>query len=99
MVNETFFNATDIIEGINHGLVDSVSPLVSIFKVVGIALLVYVIFLIIQALFKWRAASKIVKISKNVERIDGKLDILIGKIDNLSLTNKKEENVKKRKKK
>ena len=55
---------------------DKLSPLVTIFKAVGIAILVYIIFLIIRALFKWKSAIDIGKISKNVEEINDKLDIL-----------------------
>lgn len=58
---------------------DKLSPLVTIFKAVGIAILIYLIFLIIRALFRWKSAIDIGKIAKNVEEINKKLDLLLEK--------------------
>jgi len=83
-------------------LLDKISPLVTVFKVVGIALLIYIIFLIIKALFRWRTMSKIGKISKNVEQINEKLDLLIKKYkpeEHKEEKKKKEEQEEKKKEK
>lgn len=75
-------NTSEIGEGIVGELLppilDKISPLITIFKAVGIAVLVYIIFLIIKAFLGWRTASKIRKIDKNVEQINRKLDVLVG---------------------
>jgi len=70
-------NMSELSSEVTKQVVSSISPLVTIFKVVGIAVLVYVIFLILKILFRWRTMSKIGKISRNVEQINEKLDILI----------------------
>ena len=78
---------------------DKLSPLVTIFKAVGIAILVYIIFLIIRALFRWKSAIDIGKIAKNVEEINDKLDLLLGK-KRIEIKEEKEktEKIKKEKK-
>lgn len=79
---------------------DKLSPLVTIFKAVGIAILVYIIFLIIRALFRWKSAIDIGKIAKNVEEINEKLDLLLSKRSaKIELKNEKTEKIKKEKKK
>lgn len=70
-------NMSEIKEAIIGSLTSSISPLVTIFEIVGVAILVYVLFLIVKALFRWRTMSKISRISKNVRQINQKLDILI----------------------
>ncbi len=77
-------NMTEIVGGLNKALMDSISPLVTIFKIVGIALLIYIIFLIIRAFFNWKTIAKISKLAKNVEEINKKMDILIEKIDGMN---------------
>lgn len=70
-------NMTQLSNDVSERLLTSISPLVTIFKAVGIALLIYVIFLLLKALFRWRTMSKIGKISKNVQQINDKLDVFI----------------------
>ena len=76
---EPIINTTEFIKGISPAILDKLSPLITIFKAVGIALLIYIIFLILKALFSWRASHRIKKIAKNVEEINEKMDVLIGK--------------------
>jgi len=76
---EPMLNMSEIIEGLSPMLSDKLSPLITIFKAVGIVLLVYIIFLILKALFSWRASHRLKIIAKNVEEINEKLDILIKK--------------------
>lgn len=84
-------NMSELSSGIAEKLVASVSPLVTIFKVVGAAVLVYIIFLIIKALFRWRTMSKVGKISKNVVQINDKLDVLIRKLEVRPVAGKKDK--------
>ena len=72
-------NATDLLNNLESSILDKLAPLMTIFKAVGIAILVYVLFLIIRALFKWRTMHKVVKIAKSVEEISQKLDIISAK--------------------
>lgn len=94
MVNEVL-NASDVAsnlwESMKPLLLDKVSPLVTIFKAVGIAILIYVAFLIIRALFRWKSTVNIGKISKNVQDINNKLDLLIGKNKKEIIKKKKRE--------
>lgn len=76
---EQILNMSEIIEGLTPMLSDKLSPLVTIFKAVGIALLIYIIFLILKALFSWRASHRLKVIARNVEEINEKLDVLIKK--------------------
>lgn len=91
-------NTSEIGEGIVGELLppilDKISPLITIFKAVGIAVFVYIIFLIIKAFLGWRTASKIRKIDKNVAEINKKLDLLVKKKSEL---HDKERTEKKRK--
>ena len=76
---DAIINTTELIKGISPMLSDKLSPLVTIFKAVGIALLIYIIFLILKALFSWRASHRLKIIAKNVEEINEKMDVLIKK--------------------
>jgi len=68
-----------VVKQILPSITDSLSPLIFIFKAVGIALLIYILFLILKALFSWRSAHRLKKIVKNLEKINDKLDIIISK--------------------
>lgn len=70
---------TNILASLPPELLQSASSLMNIFKAIGIAFLVYIIFLIISLLFKWRESSKLKKIANNVEEINKKMDILVKK--------------------
>ena len=86
--------SSEIWQALGVVFADKLSPLIIIFKAVGIAILVYIIFLIIRALFRWKSTLDIGKIAKNVEEINEKLDILTkGK------STEKTEKIKKEKKK
>ena len=74
---EELVNITEITDSLNRTLLNSIEPLISIFKIVGIALLVYIVFLLLKAIFRWRTMYKIVKIAKNLEEINKKMDVLI----------------------
>ena len=74
---EPIINATEFIAGLSPALLDKLSPIFTIFKAIGIILLIYIIFLIIRAIFRWKTSFDISRISRNVEEINNKLDILI----------------------
>lgn len=72
-------NTTELTQQLSVYILDKLSPLITIFKVVGIVILIYIIFLIVRAWFRWKTAYNIGEISRNVEQINEKLDILVGK--------------------
>jgi len=76
---EPILNMSEFIEGLSPMISDKFSSLITIFKAVGIVLLIYIIFLILKALFSWRAAHRLKIIARNVEEINEKLDVLIKK--------------------
>lgn len=55
------------------------SALIQISKAVGIAVLVYIIFLIIKTLLQIGYNRKLKSLANNVEEINQKMDILVGK--------------------
>ncbi len=95
---DEILNMTQLTDSLNQTLLSSIEPLVAIFQIVGIALLVYVIFLIVKALFRWKTMSRIVKMSKAVGEINHKMDILIEKLDGTSVKPKENKKEKKKKK-
>ena len=61
------------------GGIPGISGLVTIGKAVGIAVLVYIIFLIIRSITQILYSRRFGKLTKNVEEINHKMDILISK--------------------
>ncbi len=101
---EPILNSSIINQEVIPAILDKFSPVVTIFKAVGVIILVYILFLILKTLLSWRASHRIGKIEKNVEEINEKLSVLIAKlepktIDKKESTSKNEENklVKKKK--
>lgn len=77
---DEILNMSEVTDSLNQTLLEAVEPLVAILQIVGIALLVYIVFLILKAFFRWRTLSKIGKMSKNVEEINNKMDVLIDRL-------------------
>lgn len=88
VVNETIgTNALDLI-GALYG-VPGIHSLITIGKAVGIAVLIYIIFLIVRTVTQILYSLRFKKVALNVEEINKKMDTLIGK-------NKKENIIKKK---
>ena len=84
MVNEieiidSVVNSTEISDSLLSIANPILQPLMTILKAVGIVVIVYVIFLLIKGILSWRDHSRIKKILKNVEAINEKLGVLVGK--------------------
>lgn len=79
MAGEPIIDPSIISKELLPGILDKLSPLITIFKALGIVLIVYFIFLILKALFSWKSASRVRRIAKNLEEINEKMDILISK--------------------
>ena len=54
-----------------------IEGLVTIFKVVGVAVLVYILYLLITGFFMFKRISRMKRIEKKVDSIDKKLNVLI----------------------
>ncbi len=99
MVNaESLVNSTELWRSMEPIILERLSPLVTIFKAVGIAILAYVIFLIVKALFRWRTVNKVGKIAEDVREINHKLDLIVKKyhVKSAEKINKKEKKKKKK---
>lgn len=59
--------------------VPGVSNLISIGKAVGIAVIVYIVFLIIRSIVQINYSLRFKRLTANVEEINQKMDLLIGK--------------------
>jgi len=81
-------NASEIIEVITPALAEKIAPLITIFKAVGIAFIVYVIYLMVKMVLGWKNQKRIKRIEKKVNEIEKKLDLVL---------NKKIKKIKKRK--
>lgn len=91
MAGETVAVQNDLISGAVENVTNSIShtfsstlsqalaPIMPVLKAIGIAFLVYIIFLIIKAFVSMRTNSRIKKICNNVQEINEKLDLFIGK--------------------
>lgn len=77
ITGDAIVNSTDLWNSLEPVILGHLSPLITIFKAVGIAILVYIIFLIVKALFMWRTNNKIMGIAGNVVEMNKKLDKLI----------------------
>jgi hypothetical protein len=61
--------------------VPGVTTIVTLGKAIGIAVLVYIIFLIIRSITQILYTRRFAKMTKNVEEINQKMDILISKLN------------------
>lgn len=70
VLNETFAGILNLTEIASTFLPGSLSPLVNIFKAVGIIFIIYIIFLIFRTIARFQDR-------KRLKRIEEKLDILL----------------------
>jgi hypothetical protein len=86
-------NVTDAIDGINWANVimgvPNIGDLIAIGKAVGIAVLVYITFLIIRSITQILYSRRFKKLSEDVDQINKKMDSLISAVG--GKINKKEE--------
>jgi hypothetical protein len=83
--DEVLINSSDIVsEMINDivpALMERAGPLVTIFKAVGVVLIVYIAYLIYRGVIRLRDRKRLKIIEKKVFDIDAKLDKLVKKGD------------------
>ncbi len=85
---EIINNTSEIIQQVFPKFAENLQPLITILKAVGIAFILYIIYLIVMWFYRWRDR-------KRLKRIEEKLDKIEKKIDNL-LNKKQEKNNKKK---
>lgn len=73
--------SSSLISELVKGLIGlpGVSDILLIIKAVGILIALYIIFLIIRAISQISMASRLKVLAKNVEEINSKMDLLVGK--------------------
>jgi len=71
--------ANKVVTNMPPAFQDNILFILNIIKAIGIAFLIYLIFIIIRAIVQIGSARRIKKISKNVEEINNKLDLLVHK--------------------
>lgn len=70
-------NITEVVGAV--GKIPGVSGLINIGKALGIAVIVYLIFLIIRSIVSINYSLRFKRLTQNVEEINQKMDTLIGK--------------------
>ena len=60
-------------------IMDKLEPIMIVIQAVGVALIVYIIYLIFKAVGNYKHRKRIKKIEKRVNDIDSKLDLLLEK--------------------
>lgn len=81
MVNETAINSSaflvDFWKFMPNPVLDGIGFIVNLAKIAGVLVIIYLIFLIVRALFRARAINNIRTIMQNIVDINHKLDRLI----------------------
>lgn len=81
IVNATQVTSSSLLGDILRGLTSlpGVSDIILIVKAIGILVALYVIFLIIRGISQISMASRLKTIATNVEQMNAKMDLLVGK--------------------
>ena len=72
-------NSTGLLDEIFPVVLDKLGPLIWIVQAVGVAFVLYVIYLVVKAVLNWRDRKRIKNIEKKVNEIDEKLNRLLKK--------------------
>jgi len=79
VVEEVAANASGLVDQVIPVLMDKLGPFVTIFKAVGIVVLVYIAYLIYRSVVRVADRKRLKRIEKKVFEIDRKLSKLIDK--------------------
>lgn len=77
VVEEVISNMSDLVLVLPSGALGRLEGLITIFKAVGIAVLVYVVYLLVRGFFTFKRIKRMRHIEKKVDAIDKKLDMLL----------------------
>ena len=89
MVNGEVINISSILEALSPALAEKLAPLIIILKAIGIAFLVYVAYLVVNAFFVWRNRKRIKGIENKITEINEKLDKILKNIKGKKTISKK----------
>ena len=67
------------LENLPASILGSLGTLINLGKAVGIAVIVYIVFMIIRSITQIKYSLRFKKLAKNVEEINRKMDVLINK--------------------
>jgi hypothetical protein len=70
---------------------DAISPLITLFKIVGVVVLVYLIYVIIKGILNWKRNKRIDITYEKVLEIDRKLDELLKRTAKKEIASEKSE--------
>jgi len=69
----------DAVEQVVPVLAEKLGIFVTLLKAIGIALLVYIIYLVVIAFLNWKDRKRLKRVEKKVNEIDKKLDGFLGR--------------------
>jgi hypothetical protein len=95
---EAIVNVSGVVDKFIPELLEKAGPLITIFKAVGIVLIIYIAYLLYRAITKIKDRRRWKRIEMKVLEIDEKLDKILGKKEKSS-DEKKEKHNKRRKRK
>jgi len=67
----------EVISGLPLSVLAKIEGLVTIFKFVGVAVIVYILYVLVMGFFTWRRMKRMKRIERKVIEIDRKLDRLL----------------------
>ena len=71
--------ASGFFNNLPGSITSNIAFIINLGKALGIAILIYIIFMIIRSITQIRSSLRMKGIAKNVEEINKKMDIVIGK--------------------
>ncbi len=69
--------SSDIMDFIIPAMMEKLGPFIAVFKVAGIALLAYVLYLFIRIFFNWRFRKRVKRMEKKLNCMDEKLNSVL----------------------
>tara|TARA_Y100000310_G_C20694459_1_gene824511 strand:- start:1516 stop:1821 length:306 start_codon:yes stop_codon:yes gene_type:complete len=88
----------DLAEQVSSILMEKAGFLISIFKAVGIVVLIYVIYLIIRGAMRWKDRRRWKRIERKIDVVNVKLERLLGQKGGKEEKKEKKERKKKKRK-
>ncbi|MFH1521824.1 MAG: hypothetical protein ABIF18_02595 [archaeon] len=79
VIEENISNLTELFSMLPPSVIERIEGLTVIFKAVGIAVIVYIVYVLIMGFVNYRKMKKIVNIEKKLVSMDKKLDRLLKK--------------------
>jgi hypothetical protein len=76
-VEEVIGNLSGIVGSLPPHVVARISSLVTIFKAVGIAIIIYVIYVVVKFVINWKQAQGIKRIEKKLDSLERKIDFFV----------------------